>query len=1560
MKLRESVMTGILSSSRVPLAGPCGRLAICFLVAASLGAGNLAATQVGYRDFNFGSTVNSTPTGEKPESKLWWNDGLWWGMLWSTSASAYHIYRFNPAAQSWADTGTAVDDRAGTKGDVLWDGAAQKLYAVSHIFTTDGQPTSSSSEWGRLYRYTYDPGAQTYSRDTGFPVTVTKGKEETLVLAKDSAGRLWVAYVENSKVMVNHSVSSDLVWSTPYVLPASNQAVSLNSDDISSVIAFGGDRIGVFWTNQVTAKDYFAVHLDADGDKTWHSEEIVLPDSNCSGACADDHINLKTDSSGRVYAAVKTSLTGSDDPLVMLVVRDSNAGWSSYAFDVVSDHHTRPIVLLDEEHGRLYLFATHPESGGSIYYKTTDINNISFPTGVGTAFIQNSTDTTINNATSTKQNLNSATGLLVVASDQNTHFYSHNYLSFSFAPVVSSFSPTSGTPDTSVTLSGSNFTGTTAVAFHGTAATFTVASDTRITTTVPAGATSGAISVTNASGTGTSTSAFTIISTPVISSFTPTSGPIGTSVTLTGSAFTGATAVAFNGAAASFTVVSDSRIDTTVPSGATTGTISVTTAAGTGTGTSSFSVTPAGSVPPAIASFAPTSGAVGTAVTLTGSNFTGTTAVAFNGAAASFTVVSDSRIDTTVPSGATTGAISATNGAGTGVSGSAFTVISAPVISSFAPASGPVGTTVTLTGSGFTGATAVGFNGTAASFTVASDSRIDTTVPTGASTGAISVTNTAGTGTSASAFTVSSTRLRDTTFEGGSLTDPATGASKVSGTVNLETAAPLKGQYSARVPNVSNSYVEDDFASADNLYASFYVRVNALPSADLRIAVIFNSSSAVGNIVLRTTGALSLVNSSSIVGSDSASLTVGQSYRIGIHQQKGTGRNAVLEGFLAQGDDQFGAAFASTGKGRWKTAATSFRAGATVATAVDLVVDDLRLDTAFMPLPSINLPPTVTSFTPTSGAVGTTVTLTGNGFTGATAVAFNGTAAAFTVVSDTRITTTVPAGATSGAISVTNAAGTGASSSAFTVVPPPVISSLAPASGPVGTPVTLTGSNFTGATAVAFNGAAASFTVVSDSRIDTTVPSGATTGTISVTTAAGTGTSTSSFTVTTAGSAPPAIASFAPTSGAVGTAVTLTGSNFTGTTAVAFNGTAASFTVASDSRIDTTVPSGATTGTISATNGAGTGVSGSAFTVISAPVISSFAPTSGPVGTSVTLTGSGFSGATAVGFNGTAASFTVVSDSQVNTTVPSGATTGAISITNAAGTGTSASAFTVSSTRLKDTTFEGGSLTGSTGASKVSGTVNLETAAPLKGYYSVRIPIAATDSWFEDDFASVDNLYVSFYVRVNTLPSADLRIALISNAGITVGNIVLRTTGALRLRNSSTTIGSDTAPLAVGQLYRVGIHQQDGTGSNAVLEGFLAQGDNQFATPFASTSSGTWTTPATFFRGGATVSTAVDLVMDDIRLDTAFMPPPSTGLPPAVASFTPTSGPAGTTVTLTGNSFAGGTAVAFNGAAASFAVVSDTQITATVPSNATTGRITITNAAGTGTSLSDFTVTGGP
>src|SRR5467141_4167519 len=166
--------------------------------------------------------------------------------------------------------------------------------------------------------------------------------------------------------------------------------------------------------------------------------------------------------------------------------------------------------------------------------------------------------------------------------------------------------------------------------------------------------------------------------------------------------------------------------------------------------------------------------------------------------------------------------------------------------------------------------------------------------------------------------------------------------------------------------------------------------------------------------------------------------------------------------------------------------------------------------------------PTITSFAPTSGPVGGSVTINGTNFTGATAVAFNGVSASFTVSSATAIQATVPAGATTGPLSVTTPGGTATSSSSFTVVSPPTITSFAPTSGPAGTYVTINGTNFTGATAVAFNGLGASFAVTSDTAIQATVPAGATTGPLSVTTPGGTATSSSSFTVV----SPPTIASF--------------------------------------------------------------------------------------------------------------------------------------------------------------------------------------------------------------------------------------------------------------------------------------------------------------------------------------------------------------------------------------------------------------------------------------------------
>jgi hypothetical protein len=132
----------------------------------------------------------------------------------------------------------------------------------------------------------------------------------------------------------------------------------------------------------------------------------------------------------------------------------------------------------------------------------------------------------------------------------------------------------------------------TSVKFNGIEVTsFKAKSDTQITTQVPNGTLTGPITVTTPNGTATSPTPFVV--TPRIKSFTPTSGPVGTVVTINGNTLTGATSVTFNGVPAlTYKVRSNTVIGVTVPVGATTGLISVTTPSGTASSTSPFTVTP--------------------------------------------------------------------------------------------------------------------------------------------------------------------------------------------------------------------------------------------------------------------------------------------------------------------------------------------------------------------------------------------------------------------------------------------------------------------------------------------------------------------------------------------------------------------------------------------------------------------------------------------------------------------------------------------------------------------------------------------------------------------------------------------------------------------------------------------------------------------------------------------------------------------------------------------------------------------------------------------------------
>jgi len=152
-------------------------------------------------------------------------------------------------------------------------------------------------------------------------------------------------------------------------------------------------------------------------------------------------------------------------------------------------------------------------------------------------------------------------------------------------------------------------------------------------------------------------------------SFVRNSGKVGANVEILGQGFTGTTSVSFNGTAAQFKVVSATYLTATVPNGATTGTVTVTTPGGTLNSNVIFRVTPQ------ITSFKPTSGPVGTPVTIYGVSLTQTTKVTFGGVKATqFTVNSDTQVTAYVPTGAKTGHIAITTLGGTAVSSGIFTV----------------------------------------------------------------------------------------------------------------------------------------------------------------------------------------------------------------------------------------------------------------------------------------------------------------------------------------------------------------------------------------------------------------------------------------------------------------------------------------------------------------------------------------------------------------------------------------------------------------------------------------------------------------------------------------------------------------------------------------------------------------------------------------------------------------------------------------------------------------------------------------------------------------------
>jgi hypothetical protein len=369
-------------------------------------------------------------TAAKTQSKLWFNDGAWWGILFDLSSEEFRIYRYDLTTDSWKDTGTLVDGRNTSRADVLWDGP--HLYVVSA-----GTEASLERDSARFLRYSYDSSSNRYSLDKGFPVTITEGGMEAITVAKDTTGKLWATYAQDTqdgelrRVYVTHTLGSDASnWIEPFV--PSLEGTTVGIDDVSGIVAFGS-KIGLAWSNQYDESGksgyYFATHTDGGADDAWQPDNIVL-----GSPMANDHINLKADSEGRVFATLKTRRDrinrDLEAPYSMLWVRSQEGTWTSHVFGTVADSHTRTQLLIDEEQHLLYMFGTSPTcAGGRIYYKRTGLNDIAFEDGRGTLLMKGPNGKKIGDATSTKQTIDDTTEALVVASDTlgGTEGLDYNY-----------------------------------------------------------------------------------------------------------------------------------------------------------------------------------------------------------------------------------------------------------------------------------------------------------------------------------------------------------------------------------------------------------------------------------------------------------------------------------------------------------------------------------------------------------------------------------------------------------------------------------------------------------------------------------------------------------------------------------------------------------------------------------------------------------------------------------------------------------------------------------------------------------------------------------------------------------------------------------------------------------------------------------------------------------------------------------------------------------------------------------------------------------------------------
>ncbi len=800
---------------------------------------------------------------------------------------------------------------------------------------------------------------------------------------------------------------------------------------------------------------------------------------------------------------------------------------------------------------------------------------------------------------------------------------------YNVAPVLSGVSPSGGpiAGGNTLILTGSNFlAGATATVGGTPCTTTTFVSATQINCTAPLGiAGAKPVTVTNSDGQGTTlSSSYSYNPAPSITSISPTAGALsgGTSVTVTGNGFlTGAT-VTIGGSTCTSPSVSSSTITCTLPTHsagpATVHVVNLDTQSGDLVNGYSYNSAPT------LSGVLPTAGPVtgGTAITLTGTGFLSGATVSFTGSACtSVNVVSSTQLTCSTPAlSAGTRSISIVNPDGQSDLGLSFTHNAAPTLSSITPTGGAFagGTTLTLNGSGFiSGATIMVGATPCTSVNFINSTQLTCTTPSGTGVKSVAVSNPdSQTASLTSAYTYQNAPTL-------TLVSPTSGALAGGTTITLSGTDFLNG---ALISIGGSACLSPTFVNSTTLTC-----VTPSHIAGLVNIQVINPDNQFGDLVGGYTYNPAPTLTSIAPGSGplagGTSVTLSGTGFI-------TGATATINGFICGSPNVVSSIS--------MTCLTPSNSAGSYSATVNNPDGQSASGGTFV----YNSAPTLTSVSPTAGALagGTTITLTGTGFVSGATVAVGGTSCgSVNFIGSTQISCVTPS-SSSGAmtVTVTNPDTQNANlASAFTYQPAPTVSSVFPltVASPGGTTVTITGTGFlTGATVVA-GSTCTSVNVVSPTQITcVNTPAGAGSYPVVVTNTDG---QTSGSATLLAYAAQPVVGSLSVSGGSTsgGTTLTISGANFVSPT-VTIGGISCSIGTSNSSSI--TCTTGANTpGTylVVVTNGTGVVSSGGqSFTYAAPPTLTSISPVGGPLagGTTVTFTGTGFvTGATAT-FGGTA------------------------------------------------------------------------------------------------------------------------------------------------------------------------------------------------------------------------------------------------------------------------------------------------------------------------------------